>query len=135
MITLAIIWAWIKKHWRLLLVGVGTVFSVLGGLFLFKRQSSNVGDQIKAINDAHAEELKKINDARLEEQAQHAANEKRLNDTLVAVQAQYDAAQKDLDVKKKAEVTDLVKKYGDKPDELAKRLAEATGFVVIMPEQ
>ncbi len=133
--TLTIIWAWIKKHWRLLLAIVGTMFSVIGGLFLFKRQTTNVGDQIKAINDAHAEELKKINDARTQEQAQHVANEKKLNDTLAAVQAQYDASQKQLDDQKKAEVAQLVKKYGDKPDELAKQLAAATGFVVIMPEQ
>lgn len=135
MTALAIVWAWIKKHWRMLLAVIGTVFSVLVGIFLFKRQTSNMGDQIKAINDAHAAELKQINDARAQEEAQHLANEKKLNETLAAVQAHYDAAQKELDEKKKAEVADIVKKYGDKPDELAKQLAAATGFTVIMPTE
>ncbi len=134
MATLAIVWAWIKKHWRLVLAGIGSFFAFIAGAFLFKKQQTSYADQIKAINDAHALELQQINAARAQEEVQHQADLKKLNDTLAVVQAQYDAAQKQLDDQKKAEVAALVKQYGNDPNALAQKLSESTGFKIILPQ-
>lgn len=135
MVTLAVVWAVVKKHWRLVLATFGVVFAAIAGALLFNRAKSGFADQLKAINDAHATELKQITDARAQEEAQHQLNEKQLQTALDAVQKQYDAAQKQLDDTKKAEVAQLVKQYGDDPNALAQKLSEATGFSVIPPTQ
>jgi uncharacterized membrane-anchored protein YhcB (DUF1043 family) len=124
-------WAWLKKYWGIVALVVGAII----GAFMFRKQETSFADQMKKIQDAHAAEMKQINDARLEEERQHAANEKQLQVALVAVQVQYDAAMKDLDAKKKAQVADIVKQYGDDPVALAKKLSEATGFTIVLPSQ
>jgi flagellar motility protein MotE (MotC chaperone) len=126
---LLIIWTFIKKYWELFLLLVG----VFAGIFLLRQQKTSFIDDIKKIQDAHDEEVKRINAARDEERRQRLENERRLNNTLQIVQAQYDAARKELDDKKKKEVEQLVKDFGDKPEELAKKLSEVTGFIVILP--
>jgi Skp family chaperone for outer membrane proteins len=129
MTALATIWAYVKKYWSLALLVVGGI----AAFFVFRQREISFADEYKKIKDAHDEELKRIQDARAEEQRQHEANVKKLQDTLAAVQKHYDEARKDLDAKKKAQIEDLVKKYKDDPDELAKKLSEATGFVIVLP--
>jgi len=129
MTKLSITWAFVKKYWSYAALFVGTVVAVM----LLKQQGTSFYDRIQEIENAHSEELKKIQEARDEEKRQHEANLKKLEETLSAVQKQYDEAKKDFDSKKKKEIEDLVKLYKDDPDTLAKKLAEATGFVVILP--
>jgi len=125
------VWAWLKKYWGFVALIAGTI----AGVFLFRKQDVSFADQMKKIQDAHEAEMKQINDARAEEARQHAANQKQLEVALAAVQVQYDAAMKDLDAKKRAEVADIVKQYGDDPVALAQKLSEATGFTVILPSK
>lgn len=126
---LTIIWSFIKKYWELFLLVAGA----LAAMFLLQRQKESFLDDVKRIQDAHDEEVKKINAARDEERRQRIENEKRLSAALTAIQAQYDAAKMELDSKKKKEVEQLVKDFGDNPEELAKKLSQATGFVIILP--
>lgn len=130
MTALATVWAYVKKYWSLALLVVGAV----AAFFVFRQREISFADEYKKIKDAHDEELKKIQEARAEEQRQHEENRRKLEATLAAVQQQYDDAKKDLDAKKKAQIEELVKKYKDDPDELAKQLSAATGFVIILPE-
>ena len=129
MTWLSTVLSYVKKYWGIAALVVGAIVA----FFLFKKQDTSFSDRLKQIQDAHDVELKQIQDARDEEEREHQANEKRLKDTLDAVQQQYDAAQKDLDDKKRQEVEDLVRQYGDDPDALAKKLSEATGFTVVLP--
>lgn len=129
MATLAVIWSYVKKYWSY----AALLLAVIFGYLLFKKEQIDFADALKKIQEAHEEEIRKIQEAREEERRQHEANLKRLQDTLDAVQKQYDDAKKDLDTKKKKEIEDLVKQFGDNPDELAKKLSEATGFVIVLP--
>ncbi len=126
---LLIIWSFIKKYWELFLLLTGAFVA----LFLLRQQKVSFMDDMKRIQDAHDEEVKRINAARDEERRQRIENERKLNNALQVVQAQYDAAKRELDDKKKKEVEQLVKEFGDRPEELARKLSEATGFVVILP--
>lgn len=123
------IFAYVKKYWSLAALVVGTIVGVL----LLRREQVGFADNLKKLQDAHDEEIKRIQAAREQEQREHEANLKKLQDALDAVQKHYDDAKKDLDDKKKREITDLVKQYGDDPDALAQKLSEATGFVIILP--
>ena len=129
MTALATFWAYVKKYWSL----VALIAGVIIGVIFFRKEQIDFADNLKKINDAHDAEIKAIQEARAEEERQHQANLKKLQDTLDAVQAHYDDAKKDLDDKKKKEIADLVKQYGDNPDVLAQKLSEATGFTIILP--
>lgn len=129
MTALATVWAYVKKYWSLALLVVGGI----AAFFVFRRREISFADEYKKIKDAHDEELKRIQDAWAEEKRQREENRRKLEAALVAVQQQYAEAKKDLDAKKKAQIEGLVKKYKDDPDELAKRLSEATGFTIILP--
>lgn len=126
-----ILWAHIKKNWQLVL----TVILGLIGLILFRKSQGNMLDQVRKIQDAHDAEIKKINAARAEERAAHEANLRQLQKVLADVQKQYDDARLELDRKKKAEITELVKRYSDDPKGLAERLSAVTGFKVVLPEE
>ena len=129
MTALATVWAYVKKYWSLVALVGGVVFAVV----FMRKQGSDFAENLKKIQDLHDEELKKIQEVRAEEKRQHEENQRKLQEALATVQQHYDEAKKDLDAKKKAQIEDLVKKYKDDPDELAKRLSEATGFTIILP--
>jgi len=120
-------WLYLKKYWQPVLLAIAGIM----GFFLFRRNTQNWTDRIKELQDQHDTELKKIDDARAEEDAAHKKDIKDLQVTLDSVQKQYDDAKKVLDENKKAEITEIIKKYQDDPDGLAKELSDATGFPVV----
>ncbi len=122
-------WALVKKYWSI----VALIIATVAGYFFFHKEQVSFADQLKKIQDIHDEELKKIQDARDQEAKEHAANEQQLKDALDVVQKHYDEAKQDLDAKKKQEVETLVTQYSDKPDVLAQKLSDATGFKIILP--
>lgn len=128
---LKIAWTYIKKYWSYAALALAVVF----GFLLFNKEKVDFSEQLKQIQDAHDAELKQIQAARAQEEQQHDANVKQLQDSLDAVQQHYDLAKKDLDDKKKQEIVDLVKQYGDDPTALAQKLSAATGFVIVLPSQ
>jgi len=125
-----ILWLNVKKYWKI----VALVLIAIVGFIVFRRRESEFIKDIKAINDAHVDELKKIEKAREEEKKRYEENERKLQTMLTLIQKQYDAQLKQLDDKKRVEVEKLVKTYKDDPTELAKRLSAVAGFVVILPE-
>ena len=125
---LQIIWTYIQKYWELFLLLAGAFVYVI----LYRKQKSDFVSDIKKLQDAHDEQIDKINKAHEDERKRLHENELRLKAALDAVQRQYDDAKKELDAKKKKEIEELVSQFGDKPDELAKRLSEVTGFEIVM---
>ena len=119
-----------KKYWQVLLLILGVVISVI----VFKKADDSFTDKLKKIQDAHDKEIKKIEEARIQEKREHEENLKKLQNTLGVIQKQYDNAKKDLDASKKKEIENIVKKYQNDPNALAKRLSDATGFAVVLPE-
>lgn len=127
MLALKIVWSYVKKYWGFLAIIIG---GIVGYIFLRKKDVAFVED-LKRINDVHAQELKKIQDARAEEQRLNAENQAKLEQTLETIKKQYEQQNKALDDKKKKEIEDIVKEHGSDPDALAKKLADVTGFKVI----
>jgi hypothetical protein len=119
-----------KKFWGFFVAG----FGIVAGLLLVKKKEADDSALIQALEDSHKKEIEEINRAREAERQQYEENEKKYKATMAAIQEQYEKAKKDLDEKKKTEVATIVRKYGNKPDQLAQKLAEVTGFKIILPE-
>jgi hypothetical protein len=124
-------WAFIKRYWKLFALVIGTVVLYV----LFKRQNIDFAAKLKEINDLHDAEIAKINKIREEERRQHEENERKLKADLLRIRKQYDEQKQQLDEKTQAEIDNLFKKYQKKPDVLAKKLSEAYGFTVILPQR
>lgn len=119
----------VKKHWGVFVA----VFATMAVLFMFKKNNDSAA-YIKQMQESHTKELEEVNKAREEEHKKYLENEKKYQDRMAVIEAQYETAKKEFDEKKKAQAAKLVKNYGDKPTELAEKLAEVTGFKVILPE-
>ena len=116
-------WTWLKYNWKVPFIIAYTLI-----LWLIFRQSNKAKDilktrvesyksQIDAINKAHEEEVEKRN---------RIFNE--YNKILEGLARKFEEEQKELDNKKKKEVKDLVEKYHNDPDGLAKEIADKFGF-------
>lgn len=128
--SLSVVWSYVKKYWSYVALLGGTLVA----FFLLRKQGTDTSGMLKELQAAHDDEVKAIQAVREDEKQKHKENEKKLQETLVAVQRHYDDAKEDLDEKKKAQIKEIVDKYGDDPNELAKKLSDATGFKIVMPE-
>jgi len=116
-------WAWLKHNWKAPLVVVYTI--VLWLLFRRKSQAQEVLEvrsesykkQIDAINEIHKKEIEKKNKI-LE----------KYNQILSDLEIKYERDNKKLDEAKKKEIKKIVKEYDEKPNDLAKLLAEKYGL-------
>lgn len=129
MLFIKTIFSYVKKYWK---YAVAIIISLIA-IFLFRKKSFDFSKQLKMISDNHEEELRKIAVAREEERILREQNEERLQTALLEVTQQYEKAKKDLDTKKKKEIEDIVKRYSNNPEQLAKKLSETTGFTIILP--
>ena len=123
-------WAFFKKNWRYFLAIAGTLVAVL----LLRRERTSLLEQIKLIQDSHEKELKAIEDAYKNQLKKNEEALALMQKRLVDIQKRYDEAKIELDTRKKKEIEDLLKKHGDDPDALAKKLSEATGFKIVFAE-
>ena len=116
-------WVWIKHNWHVPAVLVYTL--VLWIMFRRKDTASTIleernksyKNQIDVINKSHEEELEKRNKII-----------ENYNDLITKIEEKYSADRQELDNKKRKEVKDMVEKYHDDPDALAKLIAEKYGL-------
>jgi hypothetical protein len=124
------VWSFLKRYWKVIALVVGSVLL----FFVFRKQDIDFAARLKEINDLHNAEIEKINAIREEERKRHEENERKLREDLARIREQYDEQKQQLDQKVQDEIEVLFKKYQKKPDVLAKKLSEAYGFTVILPQ-
>jgi len=116
-------WTWLKHHWKAPLVVVTVLFTWLilrrknVAEQILKIREASYKAQIDEINRAHAEELKK-RDEILE----------KYNKTVFNLEKEFAKNNKELDEKKKKSVKEIVEKYYNDPDTLAKMIGKRFGF-------
>ena len=121
--TLKKTWAWLKHNWYVPAVIIYTL--VLWFLFRNKTKALDVleirsksyEDQIKTIEDVHRKEIE-ARDQIL----------KNYDNVLTQLEKDYEEKNMKLDTKKKKEIKKIVKEFNDRPDDLAKILAERYGI-------
>jgi len=116
-------WAFLKHNWYVPAVLIYTAF-----LWLIFRRKDAAYKVLKIRNDSYEAQVEAINKAHAEEVDKRNKILEKYNDVVNKIEEDHSVEEKELDNKKKKEVKKIVEKYYDKPDELAKMLADKYNF-------
>ena len=121
--TLKKTWTWLRHNWYVPAVIVYTLVlwflfkNKAGALKVLEIRSKSYESQIKTIEEAHKKEIE-ARDQIL----------KNYDNVLTQLEKDYEEKNMKLDTKKKKEIKKIVKEFNDRPDDLAKILAERYGI-------
>ena len=121
--TLKKTWTWLRHNWYVPAVIVYTLVlwflfkNKAGALKVLEIRSKSYESQIKTIEEAHKKEIE-VRDQIL----------KNYDNVLTQLEKEYEEKNMKLDTKKKKEIKKIVKEFNDRPDDLAKILAERYGI-------
>ena len=116
-------WTWLRHNWYVPAVIVYTLVlwflfkNKAGALKVLEIRSKSYESQIKTIEEAHKKEIE-ARDQIL----------KNYDNVLTQLEKDYEEKNMKLDTKKKKEIKKIVKEFNDRPDDLAKILAERYGI-------
>lgn len=124
LLKLKLIWASIKKNWKIALLAVWSVVvwfisrrSSEGAIKAMKANKESYEEQIKGLKDAHKKEIEKREELNLKYRL-----------TLGTIKEKYDLEEKQLSRQKKKRVKEIVKKAKDNPDEINEKIEDLFGF-------
>jgi len=121
--TLKKTWTWLRHNWYVPAVVIYTLVlwflfkNKAGALKVLEIRSKSYESQIKTIEEAHKKEIE-ARDQIL----------KNYDNVLTQLEKDYEEKNMKLDTKKKKEIKKIVKEFNDRPDDLAKILAERYGI-------
>jgi len=121
--TLKKTWAWLRHNWYVPAVIIYTLVlwflfkDKAGALKVLEIRSKSYESQIKTIEEVHKKEIE-ARDQIL----------KNYDNVLTQLEKEYEEKNMKLDTKKKKEIKKIVKEFNDRPDDLAKILAERYGI-------
>ena len=121
--TLKKTWTWLRHNWYVPAVIIYTLVlwflfkNKAGALKVLEIRSKSYESQIKTIEEAHKKEIE-ARDQIL----------KNYDNVLTQLEKDYEEKNMKLDTKKKKEIKKIVKEFNDRPDDLAKTLAEKFGL-------
>ena len=121
--TLKKTWTWLRHNWYVPAVVIYTLVlwflfkNKAGALKVLEIRSKSYESQIKTIEEAHKKEI--------EARDQIIKN---YDNVLTQLEKDYEEKNMKLDTKKKKEIKKIVKEFNDRPDDLAKILAERYGI-------
>ena len=121
----------IKKIWvssKSAILVFGAFMIGLGLYFLLRGKDVDPWEVLNEQKKSHKEELKAIDDFHREIKEKNDSIDKKLKTTLEEIDKKYTEKNKKLDRKTKKEVEKIVKDTNLSPEELAKKLADATGL-------
>ena len=116
-------WTWLRHNWYVPAVIIYTLVlwflfkDKAGALKVLQIRSKSYENQIKTIEEAHKKEIE-ARDQIL----------KNYDNVLTQLEKDYEEKNMKLDTKKKKEIKKIVKEFNDRPDDLAKILAERYGI-------
>jgi len=121
--TLKKTWTWLRHNWYVPAVIIYTLVlwflfkNKAGALEVLEVRAESYEEQIKTIEDAHKKEIKE-RDKILE----------KYDNILNQLEEDYKEKSMKLDTKKKKDIKKIVKEFNDRPDDLAKILADRYGL-------
>jgi len=118
-------WSWCKKYWQLL---VGLAVPVV--IWIITRDRSNVSEVVDRVNEGHKAEVDAIDRSHEVEQELVQQAQQRYEERVGEIEAEHEAEQIELDQTKRRRIRQIVKRYGDKPDEITRRISALTGIPV-----
>jgi hypothetical protein len=124
-------WLWLRHHWAVPLI----VVAVMVLMFLNHDKAFELMNLLTKQKTSYDTELEKLKAAHQAEIDARDEALRRYHATIAQVEANYQSQQQVLDDAKRKEVEKIIKSTSDDPDELARKLSEATGFRVILPQE
>ena len=121
--TLKKTWTWLRHNWYVPAVIIYTLVlwflfkNKAGALKVLEIRSKSYESQIKTIEEAHKKEIEATDQIL-----------KNYDNVLTQLEKDYEEKNMKLDTKKKKEIKKIVKEFNDRPDDLAKILAERYGI-------
>jgi len=121
--TLKKAWTWICHNWKVPAILIYTLV-----LWLFFRKKDAAYEVLETRNTSYKKQIDAINEIHEEEILKRNRILENYNSVLKDLEDQYERDNLELDKKKRREIKNLVEEYDEKPDELAKLLAEKYGL-------
>ena len=117
------IWTWLKHNWKAPFVVLVVLFTWL----ILRRK--NVAEQILKVREAsYKAQIDAINTAHKEEIQKRDEILKQYSETIAKPEEEFAKDNREMDEKKKKAVKEIVEKYYDKPEDLAKMISKRFGF-------
>ena len=120
MTTIKKIWVFLKTHWYI------PVIIVLG--LLIRSKSDHFLKMLQITKDSYNKQIEEIDKINEETEAKKENIHKEYEKTISEIEKEFKKKNEELKASKKKEVKKLVKKYYDKPDELADEISKRFGF-------
>jgi len=118
-------WAWCKRNWKFI---VGLAIPLVIGLLA--RRSLDYSKISERIQEDYRKEINVIDEShKIEKENSELANEK-YRDTIKQIEEQFAVEEKELTQAKKKEIKKIIKENISNPDEITRRLSQATGFEI-----
>jgi uncharacterized membrane protein YhiD involved in acid resistance len=117
--TLKKIGVWIKHNWYVPAIILYTIV-----LWVFFRRKDSAQEILEARNESYRKQIEAINDAHREEIEKRDKILEKYNDLASQLEEKYAEDSAELDSTKKKELKSMIEEYYDKPEELARLLAD-----------
>jgi len=116
-------WAWLKHNWKAPLIVIYTIV-----LWIFFRRKDDAMKVLESRTESYKKQIDAINDIHDQETKKKDKILENYGKIVTDLEEKYKKDNLELDKEKKKEIKNLVEKYDEKPDELAKLLAEKYGL-------
>ena len=123
-LKLKLLWASVKKNWKLALLAIWSVVIWLisrknaqGAIDAMKANKESYESQIASLKREHKIEKEKLEQLNL-----------KYRETIATIEKKYDVKEKELSKEKKKRVKEIVEKAKDNPDEINEKLENLFGF-------
>ena len=119
MITIKKIWTWIKNHWYIPVIILGII------IFSLARSSlrSKMYEIIEKQRDNYKEQIRLLEESKEQTKKDKQKAHKKHKDVIKNIEKEYNVEVEKLDKEKKQEISDVVRKYENRPDDLAREVA------------
>lgn len=124
---------WLKKAWQLLKVYWKIPVTIITTIIIWRflnPESVDLSGILENNRKKHQEELSSIRSSYQKQLDISRENNEKLKKILDEIEKKYNEKQEKLEESKKRIIAKLIKKYKDNPQELAKKLSEATGLTI-----
>lgn len=123
-LKLKLLWAAVKKNWKLVLLAVWSVVVWLvsrknaqGALDAMKANKESYESQIASLKREHKIEKEKLEQLNL-----------KYRETIATIEKKYDVKEKELSREKKRRVKQIIEKAKDNPNEINEKIENLFGF-------
>jgi len=126
------VWVWVKHHWY---IPVALVLALLCMILCPYAVKNKYFEILMRTREDYQKEIDLINKANQEKEKKKEKLFEQHKEIIDKIEEEHDIELKNLKTDKQKEISDLVEKYDDEPDELAKEIARVLSAEYIRKER